>query len=51
MEWMPDYAKAHQYLILLLMDVSTEDVRKDAPGSMMFADDIVLCGNDEIDMP
>ena len=24
----------------------TEDVRKDVPGSMMFADDIVLCGDD-----
>ena len=34
-------------LILLLMDVLTEDVRKDVPGSMMFADNIVLCGDDE----
>ena len=32
------------------MDVLTEDVRKDVPGSMMFADDIVLCGDDERDM-
>ena len=38
------------YLFLLLMDVLTEDVRKDLPGSMMFADDIVLCGDDETDM-
>ena len=38
------------YLFLRLMDVLTEDVRKDAPGSMMFADDIVLCGDDDIDM-
>ena len=30
--------------------VLTEDVRKDVPGSMMFADDIVLCGDDETDM-
>ena len=39
-------------LILLLMDVLTEDVRKDVPGSMMFADDIVglLDGDDETDM-
>ena len=37
-------------LILLLMDVLTRDVRKDVPGSMMFADDIVLCGDDETDM-
>ena len=38
------------YLFLLLMDVLTEDVRKDVHGSMMFADDIVLCGDDETDM-
>ena len=38
------------YLFLLLMDVLTGDVRKDVPGSMMFADDIVLCGDDETDM-
>ena len=40
----------HLYLFLLLMDVLTEDMRKDVPGSMMFADDIVLCGDDETDM-
>ena len=38
------------YLFLLLVDVSTEDARKDVPGSMMFADDIVLCGENETDM-
>ena len=38
------------YLFLLLMDVLTQDVRKDVPGSMMFADDIALCGDDETDM-
>ena len=32
------------------MDVLTEDLRKDVPGSMMFADDIVLCVDDEIDV-
>ena len=32
---------------LFLMDMLTEDVRKDVPGSIMFADDIVLCGDDE----
>ena len=32
------------------MDVLTEDVRKNVPGSMMFAYDIVLCGDDETDM-
>ena len=37
------------YLFLLLMDVLTEDVKMDVPGSMMFADDIVLCGDDETD--
>ena len=38
------------YLFLLLMDVLTHDVRKDVPGSMMSADDIVLCGDNETDM-
>ena len=38
------------YLFLLLVDVLTQDVRKDVPGSMMFADGIVLCGDDETDM-
>ena len=38
------------YLFLLRMDILTKDVRKDVPGSMMFADDIVLCGDDETDM-
>ena len=35
------------YPFLPLMDVLTEDVRKDVPGSMMFSYDIVLCGDDE----
>ena len=38
------------YLFLLQMDVLTEDVRKDMPGSMMFADDIVLNGDEATDM-
>ena len=28
----------------------TEDARKDVPGSMMFADEIFLCGDDDTDM-
>ena len=32
------------------MDVLTEAVRKEVPESMMFADDIVLCGGREVDM-
>ena len=32
------------------MDLLTEDVRKDVPGSIMFADNIVLCGDDDTDM-
>ena len=36
-------------MFLLLMDVLTEDVIKDVPGSMMFAYDNVLCGDDETD--
>ena len=38
------------YELLLLMEVLTEDVRKDVLGSIMLADDIVLCGDDETDM-
>ena len=32
------------------MDVLTKDVRKNVLGSMMYAYDIVQCGDDEIDM-
>ena len=35
------------YLFLLLMDVLTEDVRKNVPGSIIFTVDIVICGDDE----
>ena len=38
------------YLFLILMDVLTEGVRKEVPESMMFADDIVLCGGREVDI-
>ena len=38
------------YLFFILMDVLTEGVRKEVPESMMFADDIVLCGGREVDM-
>ena len=38
------------YLFLILMDVLTERVRKEAPVSMLFADDIVLCGDKDMDM-
>ena len=38
------------YLVLILMDVLTERVRKEAPESMLFADDIVLCGDNDVDM-
>ena len=37
-------------MFIPLMDVLTEDVRKDVHGSMMFPDDIVLCGDAEADM-
>ena len=38
------------YLFLVLMDVLTERVRKEAPESMLFADDIVLCGDKDVGM-
>ena len=37
-------------IFLILMDVLTERVRKEAPESMLFADDIVLCGDKDVDM-
>ena len=38
------------YLFLILMDVLTEGVSEEVPESMMFVDDIVLCGGREVDM-
>ena len=38
------------YVFFILTDVPTEGLRKDVPESMMFADDIVLCGGKEVDM-
>ena len=38
------------YLFLILMDVLTERARTEAPESMLFADDIVLCGDKDVDM-
>ena len=32
------------------MDLLTEDTRQDVPATMMFADDSVLCGDEETDM-
>ena len=32
------------------MDVLREKVRKEVPESMMFADDVVLCGGNQVDM-
>ena len=33
-----------------LVDLLTEKVMKEVPDSMVFADDVVLCGSDEVDM-
>ena len=38
------------FFLIVLMDVLTERVRKEAPESMLFADDIVLCGDKDVDM-
>ena len=37
------------YLFLLVMNDLTEDVRQDVPGSTKLVDEIVLCGDDEIE--
>ena len=34
----------------MIMGILTEKVRKDVAESMMFADDVVLCGGNEVDM-
>ena len=38
------------YTFLILLDALTEEVRKEVPESIMFANDIVLCGGKEVDM-
>ena len=38
------------YLFIILMDVLTKRVMEEAPESMLFADDIVLCGDNDVDM-
>ena len=47
---MPNEGAHSPYLFLILMNVLTERVRKEAPESMLFADDIVLCGDKDVDM-
>ena len=34
----------------MIMDVFTEKVMKEVPDSMVFADDVVMCGSNEVDM-
>ena len=36
-----------RWFCAIIMDVLTKDVRKEAPWDMMFADDVVLCREDE----
>ena len=38
------------YMFLILMDVLTEGVRKEVSGPMIFADEIALCGGNEVGM-
>ena len=38
------------YLFLILMYVLTERVRKEAPESMLFVDDIAVCADKDVDM-
>ena len=35
------------FLFLIVMDVLTEQVRQEMPWSMVFADDIEICGGDD----
>ena len=34
----------------MIIDVQTEKVTKEVPDSMVFEDDVVLCGSYEVDM-
>ena len=34
----------------MIMGILTEKLRKDVPESMMLADDVVLCGGNEVDI-
>ena len=47
---LPQGSALSPYIFLILMDVLTERVRKEAPESMLFADDIVFCGDKDVDM-
>ena len=35
------------FLFAIIMDTLTDDIRKEAPWSMMFADDVVNCGEEK----
>ena len=38
------------YILLILMDLLTKAVKKEAPQSTIFADDVVLCGGKDVGM-
>ena len=38
------------FLFAIITDVLTKDVWKDAPWDMMFADDVVLCRDDRVEL-
>ena len=37
-------------LFIMIMGILTEEVRKEVPEAMVFADDVVMCGSNEVDM-
>ncbi len=45
--WPPPMIVFSPFVFAIMMDSLTENIRKEAPWQMMFADDVVLCARDK----
>ena len=45
--WPPLRTASNPFLFAIMMDSLTENIRKEAPWQMMFADDVVLCAREK----